>query len=92
MTYHQKQPQPHGTRIEKQRIKEEKKLVMRRREKTTVPFTLMSGLWALKRKDKEKEGKKIDTKRAFSQEKQAVEYIKKKKKSPLERAADHRNL
>lgn len=52
---------------------------MRRREKSTVPFTLMSGLWALKRKDKEKEGKKIDTKRAFSQEKQAVEYIKKRK-------------
>lgn len=50
---------------------------MKRREKSTVPFTLISGLWALERKKKEKGKKNIDRKRTFSPggKKRSVEKI-----------------
>lgn len=50
-----------------QRMKEgrerKKQRMRRRREKSTVPFTLISGLWALERKKKRKKERKTDKER-----------------------------
>lgn len=57
----------------KDEIRRRKKLVMRRRrEKSTVPFTLMSGLWALRRKEKNKERQKIEREHLVRKKRQQI--------------------